>query len=119
MADPTDLPSLLLQKNYVYDPVLPLDQGLKEKFFQDLAAEKIDTIIFSSALCVNYLFQMLNDQVSPEKLRDLMNSKLTIVAIGSVPVEALVEMGAKFDITPDRQLFEEALATLARYWNLG
>jgi len=107
----------LVQEVYVYESVLPVDQNLREKFFQDLTAEKIDAIIFGSALSVKNLFQMLNDQISPEKLRDLMNRKVTVVAIGPVTAGALVEMGVKVDVMPDRHLFEEAVAALAHYWN--
>lgn len=107
----------LVQEVYVYQSVLASDPNLREKFFQDLTAENIDAIIFGSALCVKNLFQMFNEQVSPEKLRDLMNSRLTIVAIGPVTAEAAVEMGVKIDVMPDKHLFEEALIALTRYWN--
>jgi uroporphyrinogen-III synthase len=106
----------LVKEVYVYDSVLPVDQKLREKFFQDLTAEKIDAIIFGSALSVKNLFQMPSDQISTEKLRDLMNRKVTVVAIGPVTADALVERGVKVDVMPDRHLFEEALAALARYW---
>src|SRR4030042_2042121 len=109
----------LVQEVHVYDSVLPGDQNLKEKFFQDLASEKIDAIIFGSASCVKNLFQMLKDHISLEKLRDLLNRKVTIVAIGPVTADALLEIGVKVDVMPDRHLFEEALAALARYWNQG
>jgi uroporphyrinogen-III synthase len=102
---------------YIYKSILPVDQILKEKFFQDLTAEKIDAIIFGSALSVKNLFQMLNNQISPKKLGGLMNSKLTVVAIGPVTADTLVEMGVRVDVMPDRHLFEEAIAALARYWN--
>jgi uroporphyrinogen-III synthase len=107
----------LVQEVYVYESALPVDQNLREKFFQDLTAEKIDAIIFGSTSCVKNLFQMLSDWVSSEKLRDLMNKKVTIVAIGPVTAGALVEMGVKVDVMPDRHLFDEAVAALARYWN--
>jgi len=107
----------LVQEVYVYETALPADQNLKEKFFQELTAEKIDAIIFGSASCVKNLFQMLSNHASPEKLRDLMNSKVTVVAIGPVTAGALVEKGVKVDVMPERHLFEEALAALARYWN--
>jgi uroporphyrinogen-III synthase len=106
-----------VQEVYVYETALPVDPNLKEKFFQDLTAEKIAAIIFGSASCVKNLFQMLSDQISPEKLSDLMNSKVTVVAIGPVTAGALVEMGVKVDVMPDKHLFEEALAALAQYWN--
>jgi len=107
----------LVQEVYVYESALPVDQNLKKKFFQDLTAEKINAIIFGSALCVKNLFKMLNELISPERLRDLMNSKLTVVAIGPVTAEALGEMGVKVDVMPDKHLFEEALTALARFWN--
>jgi len=109
----------IVQEVYVYDSVVPADQNLKGKFSQDLIAEKIDVIIFGSAACVKNLFQMLSDQISPEKLRDLMNRKLTVVAIGPVTADALAEMGVKVDVMPDRHLFEEALTALASYWSSG
>ena len=106
-----------VQEVYVYESALPVDPNLKEKFFRDLTAEKIDAIIFGSASCAKNLFKMLSDQISSEKLSDLMNSKVPVVAIGPVTAGALVEMGVKVDVMPDKHLFEEAVAALARYWN--
>ncbi|MCP8307584.1 MAG: uroporphyrinogen-III synthase [archaeon] len=106
-----------VQEVYVYESLLPIDQNIKERFFQDLISGKIHAIIFSSSLCVKNLFQILMEQISMEKLRDIMNSRLTIVAIGPATAKTLCEMGVKVDIMPDKHLFEEALIALARYWN--
>ncbi len=106
-----------VQEIYVYESLLPIDQNLKERFLQDLIAGKIHAIVFSSSLCVKNLFQMLIEQISMEKLRDIINSRLTIVAIGPATAKTLFEMGVKVDITPDKHLFEEALTALARCWN--
>jgi len=107
----------LVQEVYVYESTIPADHKLREKFFQDLTDKKIDAIIFGSTSCVKNLFQMPEDQISQENLRDLMNSKVTVVAIGPVTAGALVEMGVRVDVMPDKHLFEEAVAALARYWN--
>jgi len=109
----------IVKEVYVYGSMLPINKNLREKFFQDLTAKKIGAIIFGSALSVKNLFLMLSDQISPEKLRDLMNRKVAVVAIGPVTADALVEMGVKVDVMPDKHLFEEALTALARYWNYG
>jgi len=106
-----------VQEIYVYESLLPIDQNLKERFLQDLIAGKIHAIVFSSSLCVKNLFQMLIEQISMEKLRDIINSRLTIVAIGPATAKTLFEMGVKVDIMPDKHLFEEALIALARCWN--
>jgi uroporphyrinogen-III synthase len=60
---------------------------------------------------------MLQNLISEEKLRHIMNAKLTVVAIGPVTAETLSEMGSRVDVIPDRYTFEEALIKLAHYWN--
>jgi uroporphyrinogen-III synthase len=109
----------LIQEIYVYESALPTDQEGKATFFQNLIAENIDAIVFGSALSVKYFFQMLCDQILPEKLRDLLNTKVAVVAIGPVTADALSEIGVNVDVIPERYLFEEAIDALARYWHSG
>ena len=97
--------------------MLPSNKDLNERVLQDLIDGKIDAIIFGSALSAKNLFKMLRELVSKAKLRDMMNGKLTIVAIGPVTAETLVEMGLRVDVIPEKYLFEEALIKLARHWN--
>ncbi len=108
-----------VQEVYVYETMLPIDPNIKERFFQDLICGKIHAIIFSSSLCVKNLFQMLMEKTPMEKLLDIMNSRLTIVAIGPVTAKTLFEMGVKVDVMPNKHLFEEALIALARYWDVN
>ena len=107
----------LVQEVYVYESAVPEDKKLREKFLQDLTAGDIDAILFGSTSCVKNLFQMLENQVSQEKLSDLLNSKVTVVAIGPVTADALADMGVEADVMPDKHLFEEALDALALYWS--
>ena len=102
---------------YVYASLIPTNKKLTVKFFQDLDAGKIHAIIFGSSLSAKNLFKMLSELISMEKLRDIMNSRLTIVAIGPVTAETLSELGLRVDIMPDKYLFEEAIISLAHYWN--
>lgn len=106
-----------VQEVYVYESRLPVDPELTARFLQDLIGGQIHAIIFSSSLGAKNLFQMLAEQVSTEKLREIMNNKLTIVAIGPTTAETLAEMGLKVDVMPEKHLFEEALNALGRYWN--
>jgi uroporphyrinogen-III synthase len=106
-----------VQEVYVYESRLPVDPELTAQFLQDLVGGQIHAIIFSSSLGVKNLFRMLAEQVSTEKLREIMHNKLTIVAIGPTTAEALAEMGLKVDVMPEKHLFEETLNALARYWD--
>ena len=107
-----------VQEVYVYESMLPSDQDLKERFLQDLIGGKIDAIIYGSSLSAKNLFKMLREIISNKKLRDIMNNKLTIVAIGPVTAETLSEIGLRVDVMPDKYLFEEALIKLAHHWNV-
>jgi uroporphyrinogen-III synthase len=102
---------------YVYESRLPVNPELTAQFLQDLVGGQIHAIIFSSSLGVKNLFRMLAEQVSTEKLRQIMHSKLTIVAIGPTTAETLAEMGLKVDVMPEKHLFEETLNALAQYWD--
>jgi uroporphyrinogen-III synthase len=106
-----------VQEVYVYESRLPVDPALTARFLQDLVGGQIHAIIFSSSLGAKNLFRMLAEQVSTEKLRQIMHSKLTIVAIGPTTAETLAEMGLKVDVMPEKHLFEETLNALAQYWD--
>ncbi len=107
----------LVQEVYVYESALPADSALKEKFLQDVKGGKIHAIVFGSGLTARNLFQMLSDHISTEKLRDLLNEKVTVVAIGPVTAETLGKLDVKVAVMPQTHLFEEALTALATYWD--
>jgi uroporphyrinogen-III synthase len=107
----------LVEEVYVYESSVPVDDEVKTEFFRDLTAGRIDAVVFGSSMCVKNLFHMLTKQASEEKLRDLLNQKVTVVAIGPVTAETLRKMGVRVDVMPEAHLFEEALAALARHWS--
>jgi uroporphyrinogen-III synthase len=106
-----------VQEIYVYESLLPPDKQLTVNFFHDLIEGKIHAIIFSSSLGVKNFLQMMRHLISREKLLDLMNDRLTIVAIGPITAETLLKIGLKVDVMPDKYLFEDTIIALARYWN--
>jgi uroporphyrinogen-III synthase len=107
----------LVQEVYVYESGIPAEKQVTEKFADDLRASKIDAVIFGSSLCVTNFFQMLTGLVPVKSLRNLLNKRVTVVAIGPVTAETLSKMGIKVDVMPETHLFSEALDALARYWN--
>jgi uroporphyrinogen-III synthase len=106
-----------VEEVYVYESGLPVDEKLKEKFFKDLTSGKIDAIVFGSGLSAKNIFKMLSEKASMEKLLNIINGKVTTVAIGPTTAQALMEMGVKIDVMPEDYLFEKALAALATYWS--
>jgi uroporphyrinogen-III synthase len=106
-----------VEEIYVYESGLPMDEKLKEKFYQDLTSGYIDALVFGSGLSAKNIFKMLAEKASMEKLRRLIEQKVTTVAIGPTTAQALREMDIKVDVVPKDYLFESALCALAEYWN--
>ncbi|MCX8150696.1 MAG: uroporphyrinogen-III synthase [Candidatus Bathyarchaeota archaeon] len=107
----------IVREIYVYESSVPTDKKIKEKFLQDARNGNIHALIFGSALSVKNLFNMFSDYISVEELRDLLNEKITIVAIGPVTAETAMKFGLKVELTPQTQLFDEAINSLAKHWN--
>jgi uroporphyrinogen-III synthase len=106
-----------VEEIYVYESGLPMDEKLKEKFYRDLTSGCIDALVFGSGLSAKNIFKMLAEKASMEKLRRLIEQKVTTVAIGPTTAQALRKMDIKVDVVPKDYLFESALYALAEYWN--
>jgi uroporphyrinogen-III synthase len=105
-----------VQEIHVYESGLPVDEGLKAKFFEDLVGGRIDAVLFGSGLSAKNIFKMLTEKAPMEKLREIMAKRVTIIAIGPTTAEALKELNIKVNVIPKDYLFEEALSALAEYW---
>ncbi len=105
-----------VQEIHVYESGLPVDEGLKAKFYEDLAGGRIDAVLFGSGLSAKNIFKMLTEKAPMEKLREIMVKQVTVVAIGPTTAEALKELKVKVDVVPKDYLFEEALSALAAFW---
>ena len=103
---------------YVYESLLPTEPDLTKKFLDDLCDGAIDAIIFGSSLAAKNLFEMLREFISQKQLQDLLNSKLTIVAIGPTTARALSDLGLQVDVMPEKYLFTETLKALSDYWKI-
>jgi uroporphyrinogen-III synthase len=108
----------LVDEIYVYTSEVPLEDGLSRKFLDDLQAGKIDAIIFGSSLCVKNLFKRLSVFSSVESVREALNGRVVVVAVGSVTAKTLSELGVMVDVVPEVFLFEAALAELVCFWKL-
>ena len=105
-----------IQEIYVYESGLPIDEELKNKFYEDLTNGHINAILFGSGLSAKNIFKILTEKTSIDQLRTLLAEKVTIVAIGPTTAQALNELNIKVDVIPKDYLFEEALSALAEYW---
>ena len=101
---------------YVYESLLPNEQSLNQKVVEDLRDGAIDAIVFGSSLSAKNLFGMLKDVISQKQLQTLLNTQLTIVAIGPTTAQALSGLGLHVDVMPKKYLFLETLKALSDFW---
>jgi uroporphyrinogen-III synthase len=100
----------------VYESGLPKEEKCNT-FYEDIAAGRIDAIIFGSGLSAKNTFLALSRKTSLETIRNFMDNRIIIVAIGPITAAALDEIGIKADVIPEEATFEKALLALSRYWN--
>jgi uroporphyrinogen-III synthase len=105
-----------VEEIYVYESGLPVDEQLKEKFYRDLISGGINALLFGSGLSEKNIFKMLIEKAPMEQLRNVLQQKVTTVAIGPTTAEALKELDIKVDVVPEDYLFENALIALAKFW---
>ncbi len=55
-----------VEEIYVYESGLPVDEKLKEQFYQDLTSGKIDAVVFGSGLSAKNIFKMLSEKAPME-----------------------------------------------------
>ena len=105
-----------VEEIYVYESGLPVDEGLKTKFYEDLTSGRIDAVLFGSGLSAKNIFKMLTEKAPLETLRKVLAEKIAVVAIGPTTAHALQELEVKVDVIPQDYLFESALSALVEYW---
>jgi len=105
-----------VQEIYVYESGLPIDEALKNAFYEDLSNGRIDAILFGSGLSAKNIFKMLTEKTTIDQLRNIIAKNVTIIAIGPTTAQALQELNIPVDVIPQDYLFEEALSALAKHW---
>jgi uroporphyrinogen-III synthase len=106
----------IVHELYVYESLLPHNQEQNKKFLNNLKQGTINAIIFGSSLSAKNLFKMLENHIPKKNLQTLLNEQLTIVAIGPVTADTLIELGLTVNVMPKTYLFEETLKSLAQHW---
>lgn len=106
-----------VEEIYVYKSDIPVDENLKNDFYQRIIDGKIDAVVFGSGLSVRNIFKMLSEKNSLSKIKEIFKKNITTVAIGPTTADVLVQFGIQVDVMPNNYLFEEALQALAKFWD--
>ena len=107
-----------VEEVYVYQSQLPNDRELTEKFVKNLENQKVDAILFSSSLGVRNFFAMLKQVLSERQLKNLIQKRTVVVAIGPTTAKTLTDAGFDVDVMPEKHTLDEALNALINHWKV-
>ena len=109
----------LRERNAVVTPVpvygweLPDDTTpLKNAIARGVAGE-IDAAVFTSAIQVDHLFQVAEQQARADELREAFRSRILVASIGPITNETLTRLGVEADIVPEHPKMGHLVRALA------
>ena len=97
----------------VYGWALPDDTEPLKNAIERAVAGEIDAAVFTSAIQVDHLFQIAEQQARAKELRAAFRSRILVASIGPMTSEALARLGVEADIVPEHPKMGHLVMALA------
>ncbi|MFQ5761473.1 MAG: uroporphyrinogen-III synthase [Candidatus Bathyarchaeia archaeon] len=122
----TDKPSDYLRKQLdgfckkvlevpIYETKPPSNRAKVVKLIEDLSRGEVDIITFTSSATAENLFKTASEQGTQSSLRDCLNKRVTVAAIGCVTQRTLERLGVKADVVPNEFTIDAMMKAIEAY----
>ena len=91
----------LLDELWLYEWQLPEDTGPMKELISEIIRGELDSVAFTSKVQVRHLFQVAGQIGKADELREALNSKTVVTAIGPTCAASLTEAGVTPLIVPE------------------
>lgn len=121
----TALSAFLNQRGAVLTDVLPYrwappsDRGPLEQAVRDLAGARVDALVVTSRPQIVHLFAAADALGETDALRDALNARVAVAAVGPVSRRALEERGVRVAVEPAQTKMAPVVAALAAHFAGG
>lgn len=115
------LMKFLNEKGAIVSPILPYQHippvpEIVETLCQELMAEKVDAVCFTTAIQVRSLFDYAREKGYEQKLYAIFQDKTIATAVGKVTAEALREEGIERIVVPEHERMGAMIVELSRFY---
>jgi len=95
---------------------VPPDAATVELLLSELSAGTVDTVCFTTAVQVHYLFKHAIESGRKELLLNIFNQHIVAAAVGKVTAAALKEYGVERIIVPELERMGALIIEIGRYY---
>ncbi|MGO4185865.1 uroporphyrinogen-III synthase, partial [Paenibacillus sp. TAF43_2] len=95
---------------------VPPDAATVELLLSELSAGTVDTVCFTTAVQVHYLFKHAIESGRKELLLNIFNQHIVAAAVGKVTAAALKEYGVERIIVPELERMGALVIEIGRYY---
>lgn len=95
---------------------VPPDAATVELLLSELSAGTVDTVCFTTAVQVHYLFKHAIESGRKESLLNIFNQHIVAAAVGKVTAAALKEYGVERIIVPELERMGALVIEIGRYY---
>ncbi|MGG1638547.1 uroporphyrinogen-III synthase [Paenibacillus sp. NRS-1760] len=96
---------------------VPPDAATVEQLLSELSAGTVDTVCFTTAVQVHYLFKHAIESGRKELLLNIFNQHIVAAAVGKVTAAALKEYGVERIIVPELERMGALVIEIGRYYD--
>jgi uroporphyrinogen-III synthase len=105
----------LLEELCLYEWLLPEDTTPLRTLIQQIKADQIDAVVFTSQVQVRHLFLIAEEMVAPGELAHALNAQTIVASVGPTCTSALQEMHVTPHVVPDHPKIGHLIKALAEY----
>jgi len=91
----------MLDELWLYEWQLPEDTTPMKELIRDVIRGEFDSVAFTSKVQVRHLFQVASEVGKADELREALNNRTVVTAIGPTCAAALIETGVTPRIVPE------------------
>ena len=107
----------LLDELCLYEWQLPEDTAPMKELIGEVIRGEIDSVAFTSKVQVRHLFQVAGEIGKAEELREALNAKTVVTAIGPTCAATLIEAGVTPRIVPEHPKMGYMVKAMADYFS--
>jgi uroporphyrinogen-III synthase len=100
----------------LYEWLLPEDTSALHSLVEDIVAQRVDAVVFTSQVQVRHLFLIAGESGQADQLAEALNTKTVVASIGPICTGVLQDYGVTPPVIPEHPKMGYLVKALADYF---